>query len=104
MVAFKNTVMVEPGVIGRFRVVVGPDDAVDVLTGRWPKKTGEKYRTALAACRRASAGTVKPYVARRAFEAAARDARVLIEADDAGRYVSRPDLLLAPGRAMNANR
>ena len=95
MVAFKNSVVVEPGVIGRFRVVVGPEDAVDVLTGRWPRKTGEKYRTALTTCRQASKGRVKPYLARRAFEAAAREARVLIEEDEASRYVPRPDLLIA---------
>ena len=86
LIKFKTHVVVEPGVIGRFRVVTGPGDAVLVLTGRWPCKEGRKYEAALKACREAARGRKPPHLARSSFVAAAREARVLITSEELTRY------------------
>lgn len=75
---FKTPVIVEPGVLGRFRVVLGPTDALEVLTARWPDKESPEYQKALGACRAAEQGKLDLQEARRCFVAAAQAARVHI--------------------------
>lgn len=78
MRTFKTPVVVEPGVLGRFRIVTGPADALKVMNTRWPERESEKYKKALDACRAAAVGRMPPHVARSSFVAAARAARILV--------------------------
>jgi hypothetical protein len=84
---FRTPVVVEPGVIGRFRVVRGLVDALDVLEGRWPEdRKGPAHAAAVASCRSALDGEIETSVARRAFVSAARDAGILLERRDVRHY------------------
>ncbi|MCT7374964.1 DUF982 domain-containing protein [Chelativorans salis] len=83
---FKTPVVVEPGVLGRFRIVLGPVQALEILTGRWPDKESENYRKAVAACREAAKGRKAPHLARRSFVAAARTAKVLVPPEVSRQY------------------
>jgi hypothetical protein len=75
---FKRPVIVELGRLGRLREVRSVQEAIDVLNGRWPEARGKRYYAALKALDRAIDGHTPVYVARRAFVAAAEEARVLI--------------------------
>lgn len=83
---FKTPVVVEPGVLGRFRIVTGPADALKVMHTQWPERETEKYKKALTACREAAAGKVPPHVARSSFVAAARSVRILVLPEEFRRY------------------
>lgn len=85
--AFRTPVIVEPGVIGRFRIVRGLVDALDVLDGRWPEdRKGQAHEAAVASCRSALDGAIETAVARRAFVAAAKEAGILLERRDLRHY------------------
>ena len=76
---FHITVTIEPK-LGRFRYVRSADEARRVLLQEWNEVRGQKYFAALVAARDSLAGIKPPSHARRAFIAAAIDARIL--ADD----------------------
>ena len=48
------------------------------LSGQWPARRGRQHAAALEACRAAIQGRIRPSVARRAFEEAAREADILL--------------------------
>ena len=97
MIQFKTPVVIEPAVIGRFRIVRGPVEAVDALTHQWPRPLGEKHARALAACRAAALGSVKPHIARARLVAAAREARILVTPEESRRYtIGAVDLTARP--------
>lgn len=99
MRSFKTPVVVEPGVLGRFRIVMGPTDALKVLAGRWPDKESPQYKKAVAACREAALGKIPPHLARRSFVAAASAARVYIPPAVSRQYtVGSVNLAAVPGR------
>lgn len=78
---FKTSVVVEPGRLGRLREIRSVQEAISVLHGRWPEARGKKYYAALKALDQALEGKTPIHVARRAFVAAAEEARVLVTED-----------------------
>ncbi len=54
-------------------------EAAVVLGEHWPEVRGRKHEIALKACQNVIEGYVAPVLCRRAFEAAARGAGVLLE-------------------------
>lgn len=54
-------------------------EAADILMSQWPAERGRKYEVALKACQNVLYGNVAPVLCRRAFEAAARQAGILLE-------------------------
>jgi hypothetical protein len=91
---FNTPVVIEPGRLGRFRVIRNPQEALEALSGRWPDCDGEKLEKALEACGAADAGQVPAHLARRSFVAAARSAKILVTPEDSRRY-TRGDVDLA---------
>jgi hypothetical protein len=79
MATFVPPVTVEPGRLGRYRVISNSREASDLLLGRWPPEHGQCYHAALRVCQ---AVTSRPGEARLAFIDAAREARVLISVDN----------------------
>lgn len=67
-------------VLGRFRYVRSADEARRILLQEWGEVRVPKYLAALAATKNSLNGTYPPSHARRAFIAAAIEARIL--ADD----------------------
>ncbi len=76
---FHRPVTVQTGRLDRERVVVSTRDAAAVLLRDWPLTDSAKRARAMEACLRVIRGEKPPYVARRAFVEAAREAKVLIE-------------------------
>lgn len=75
---FKTSVVVEPGRLGRLREIRSVQEAISTLHGRWPEVRGKRYYAALKALDHALEGQTPVHVARRAFVAAAEEARVLV--------------------------
>lgn len=75
--AFHRPVTVQTGRIDRERIVVTTRDAAEVLLRDWPLESRKRAR-AMELCLSVIRGEKPPYVARRAFVEAAREARVLI--------------------------
>lgn len=78
---FKTSIIIEPR-LGRFREAATVAQAALLLIREWPEDCGEKHRSALQACLRVLGGEKPPSFARRAFVAAAREAKILA-GDDA---------------------
>ncbi len=76
---FHITVTIEPK-LGRFRYVRSADEARRVLLQEWNGVRGPKYFAALVAAQDSLSGKKTPSHVRRAFIAAAMEARIL--ADD----------------------
>lgn len=70
--------------VGRSRSMTMQVDRVEraelCLADQWPARRGRQHAAALDACRAAIQGRVPPSVARRAFEAAAMEADILLPA------------------------
>lgn len=75
---FQKAVVIQPGRIDRDRVVTSATDAARVLLEDWPQADGEKRSEAMQACLDAINGTRPAREARKAFVAAAKDARIYI--------------------------
>jgi hypothetical protein len=75
---FRKPVVVQPGRIDRDRVVVSVLDAADLLLHAWPKPDLRTRRDAIEACLAVLRDQKPPRVARQAFVAAAKDARIFI--------------------------
>jgi hypothetical protein len=76
---FHRPVTVQTGRLDRERVVTSTRDAAAVLLKDWPLADSVKRTRAMAACLSVIRGEKPPHVARRAFVAAAREAKVLVE-------------------------
>ncbi len=61
------------------RSISSAKEAGVVLEEQWPAERGRKHEIALKACQNVIEGYVAPVLCRRAFEAAARGAGVLLE-------------------------
>jgi hypothetical protein len=77
---FKDPVVIEPR-LGRFREAATVAQAALLLIREWPDNPGQKHHIALQTCLHALHGKKPPYLARRAFVAAAREARILARED-----------------------
>lgn len=77
---FKISITIEPR-LGRFREAATVAQAALLLIREWPEERGEKHRLALQACLQVLQGEKPPSFARRAFVAAARQARILASDD-----------------------
>lgn len=86
MIQFKTPVVIEPGVIGKFRIIRSPLEAVAALTHQWPRPFLARHASALTSCRAAAEGTLKPHIARNRLVAAAREARILVTPEESRRY------------------
>ena len=75
---FHKPVVIQPGRIDRDRVVVTIADAAALLLRDWPLADSEKRRDAMQACLQVIRGEKPPRVARQAFIAAAKDARIFL--------------------------
>jgi hypothetical protein len=75
--AFHRPVTVQTGRIDRERIVLTTRDAAEVLLKDWPLESRKRAR-AMEVCLSVIRGEKPPYVARRAFVEAAREARVLV--------------------------
>jgi len=75
---FHRPVVVQTGRLDRERVVASTRDAAAVLLKDWPLAESSKRTRAMEACLSVIRGEKPPSVARRAFVAAAREARVLV--------------------------
>ncbi|MER9832529.1 DUF982 domain-containing protein [Mesorhizobium sp. M0134] len=75
---FKKAVVVQPGRIDRDRVVVSVSDAAEMLLREWPQSASKSRLTAIEACLAVLRGEKPPRIARQAFLAAAKEARILL--------------------------
>lgn len=75
---FHRPVVVQTGRLDRERVIASTRDAAAVLLKDWPLPDSRMRARAMAACLGVIRGEKPPYVARRAFVAAAREAKVLV--------------------------
>lgn len=75
---FHRPVVVQTGRLDRERVVASTRDAAAVLLKDWPLAESSKRTRAMEACLSVIRGEKPPSVARRAFVAAAREAKVLV--------------------------
>lgn len=75
---FHKPVVVQPGRIDRDRIVTGVTDAAKVLLYEWPAGDSKKRTVAMRACLDAINGEKSPGEARRAFVAAAKEARIYV--------------------------
>lgn len=76
---FHRPVTVQTGRLDRERVVASTRDAAAVLLRDWPLPDSPKRTRAMEACLSVIRGENPPSVARKAFVAAAREAKVLID-------------------------
>lgn len=83
---FKKPVVVEPGRLGRFRIITGPADAISVLQSGRLDQDDVKIQKAIKVCRMALKGERQPHLARTSFVAAARQAKILISSEELRRY------------------
>lgn len=79
---FHIPVTIQLGRIDRTQVVTTTAEAAEILLRRWPAERGEKHFRAMKACLETIRGGRPSNFARRAFIAAAQEARVLVP--DAG--------------------
>jgi hypothetical protein len=77
-VKFHKPVVVQPGRIDRDRVVITLADAAEILLRDWPIAESKKRTAAMQACLQVIRGEKPPRVARQAFIAAAKDARIFL--------------------------
>jgi ribosomal 50S subunit-associated protein YjgA (DUF615 family) len=77
-VKFHKPVVVQPGRLDRDRVVVTIAEAAQLLLRDWPIADCEKRMAAMQACLQVIRGEKPPHVAREAFIAAAKDARIYL--------------------------
>ncbi|MER8524191.1 DUF982 domain-containing protein [Mesorhizobium sp. M0598] len=75
---FRKPVVVQPGRIDRDRVVASVSDAAEVLLRDWPTPEGKSRLAAIEACLAVIRGEKPPRIARQAFIAAAKEARILL--------------------------
>ncbi|MBZ9986805.1 DUF982 domain-containing protein [Mesorhizobium sp. BH1-1-5] len=75
---FRKPVIVQPGRVDRDRVVVSVLDAAEVLLHTWPKPESSARHHAIKACLSVLRDGKPPRVAREAFVAAAKDARIFL--------------------------
>ncbi|MER9061738.1 DUF982 domain-containing protein [Mesorhizobium sp. M0074] len=75
---FRKPVVVQPGRIDRDRVVASVSDAAEVLLRDWPRPEGKSRLAAIEACLAVIRGEKPPRIARQAFIAAAKEARILL--------------------------
>lgn len=75
---FRKPVVVQPGRIDRDRVVVSALDAADMLLHNWLKPDSNARHHAVRACIAVLRDGQPPRVARQAFVAAAKDARIFL--------------------------
>jgi len=75
---FHRPVIVQTGRLDRERVIASTRDAAAVLLHDWPLAGSARHGRAMEACLSVIHGETPPSVARRAFVAAAREAKVLI--------------------------
>ncbi|MER8549455.1 MULTISPECIES: DUF982 domain-containing protein [unclassified Mesorhizobium] len=75
---FRKPVVVQPGRIDRDRVVASVSDAAEVLLRDWPRPAGKSRLAAIEACLAVIRGEKPPRIARQAFIAAAKEARILL--------------------------
>ncbi len=76
--SFHEAVVVQTGRIDRHRVVTSTAQAAGILLHEWPQSGSEKRIRAMLACIAVIRGVEEPRVARDAFIAAAKDARVYL--------------------------
>ncbi|MGB3500547.1 MAG: DUF982 domain-containing protein [Mesorhizobium sp.] len=76
---FSKPVTVAEGIVGDFRHIMNASEALELLTGRWRERGSDLHRGAVRACRFALNGNGPAESARTAFEAAALEARVLVD-------------------------
>ena len=76
---FDRPVRVEIGGPGKIRAVTSTREAAECLVYRWPSDGGKKHLAARRACMQVLEGVKQAIVARRAFEAAAREADILLD-------------------------
>ncbi|PSJ59008.1 DUF982 domain-containing protein [Pseudaminobacter soli (ex Li et al. 2025)] len=79
MKLFHKPVRVQIGRIDRDRIVLGTEDAAKILLRAWPSTCDKKRQEAMRACLEVIKGKKPPSVARKAFIAAAQEARVLLD-------------------------
>lgn len=77
-IRFHKPVIVQPGRIDRDRVVLTTKDAAELLLRDWPDTAPGKRERAMQACLEVIKGRKPPSHARRAFIAAAKDAKILL--------------------------
>lgn len=75
---FDIPVTIETAQVGRFLTVTRTAQAASLLTGKWPEKTGPKYKSAVKAVLDAMEQRKTVSVARKAFTAAAKEADVFV--------------------------
>ena len=75
---FHKPVVIQPGRIDRDRVVTTPAEAADILLHVWPNVQSSARTRAMRACLEVLKGAKPPRVARDAFIAAAKDARIYL--------------------------
>lgn len=75
---FHEAVVVQTGRVDRNRVVTSTAQAAGILLHEWPKTGSEKRIRAMLACLAVIRGVEEPRVARDAFIAAAKDARIYL--------------------------
>ncbi|PSJ60387.1 DUF982 domain-containing protein [Pseudaminobacter soli (ex Li et al. 2025)] len=78
---FHKPVRIQVGRIDRDRIVFDTRDAAELLLHAWPPNCGKRRQAALRACLEVIKGKKPPSVARKAFIAAAQEARVLLDKD-----------------------
>jgi ribosomal 50S subunit-associated protein YjgA (DUF615 family) len=75
---FHLPVVVQPRRIDRDRVVTTPAEAAEMLLRQWPDGEFSKRVKAMQACLKVIRGEKPPHIARTAFIAAAKEARIFI--------------------------
>jgi hypothetical protein len=75
---FHLPVVVQPGRIDRDKVVMTPAQAAEILLRQWPHGEFSKRLKAMQACLEVIRGEKPPHIARTAFIAAAKEARILV--------------------------
>ena len=76
---FDRPVRVALGGPGKIRIVSSTREAAECLLLRWPSESGRKHLAARKACMDVLQGLKEARAARRAFQAAAKEADILVE-------------------------
>jgi Protein of unknown function (DUF982) len=79
MKRFHKPVRIQIGRVDRDRVVLDTREAAEILLRAWPPTFDRKRKAAMRACLEVIKGKKPPSVARKAFIAAAQEARVLLD-------------------------
>lgn len=75
---WSKPVMVETGVIGKFKTITNTGEAARLLLSHWPIEKGRRYARARKTCIAVLEGVKPPSEARRAFIEAADEADLYI--------------------------